>query len=165
MGNESELKFPTFECIISNTIEPYDSEMEMFFLQKNYLAAELSRLRLADREWAGNYEKMITYIRDLTGSIIDKSEPPSHKFLMELSMGEEVENGSTEDRLLRSSNPLVADLAVASYRTRELMFWYVRNSRDEKLAKSFTPQRFQGLPFLRLALAYRGIYHANSKSE
>lgn len=156
MVSEKDLKFPQFECVISNTMEDYDSEVEMFFLIKNYVSSELSKLRFADKEWTENYNKILQYLHDLTDSIIEYTDPPSHQFLIDLSMGEEIED-DTLMRLKSTTNPVVADLETASLKVREMMYWYVRNGKEEKFAKSFTPLRFQGLPFLRLVLTYRSI--------
>lgn len=162
MASEDELKFPQFECVISDTMEDYDSEVEMFFLLKNSIASDLAKLRFSDKSWSQNYEKMIQYLHELTESIIEFNEPPSHQFLIELSLGEEIED-DTLMRLKQTSNPVVADLVNASLRIRELMYWYVRNGKESKFSKSFNPKRFQGLPFLRLVLSYRSINLNNSK--
>ncbi|HLH85954.1 MAG TPA: hypothetical protein VKU79_03710 [Thermoplasmataceae archaeon] len=156
MAKEQELKFPTFECVISNTVEDYDSEVEYFFLIRNYLAADLFELSLLDKAWASNYRKMLDYLEELVNSIVDLKSPPSHDFLVELAMGEELEDYITE-RLKRSKDPLVAKLIRASTRVREMMYWYVRNGKNAKFASGFNPERFQGLPFLRLVLTYRSI--------
>lgn len=156
MENKRGLKFPTFDCVISNTVEDYDSEMERFFITRAKLAVELARLRARDKEWSGNYEKMMNYLSGLVESLIELRDAPSHEFLIVLSLGEELEDDTTK-RLMRSDNPLVADTTEAALLVRDMMYWYVRNSRDPKLSKSFTPERFQGLPFLRLALVYRSV--------
>ncbi len=156
MVSEKDLKFPRFDCVISNTMEDYDSEVEMFFLLKSEIAADIAKLRFSDSSWAENYEKMIQYIYDLTKSIVEFTEPPSHQFLIELSLGDEIED-DTVLRLKATSNPVVADLVSISLKVRELMFWYVRNGKNPKFSRSFTPARFQGLPFLRLSLTYRSI--------
>ncbi|MDS0256609.1 hypothetical protein ApAK_02770 [Thermoplasmatales archaeon AK] len=145
MAKEQELKFPTFECVISNTVEDYDSEVEYFFLIRNYLAADLFELSLLDKAWASNYRKMLDYLEELVNSIVDLKSPPSH-----------LEDYITE-RLKRSKDPLVAKLIRASTRVREMMYWYVRNGKNAKFASGFNPERFQGLPFLRLVLTYRSI--------
>ncbi len=156
MKEKSSLKFPTFDCVISNTVEEYDAEMERFFITRAKLAVSLARLRINDSTWAENYEKMMGYLSGLVKSMIELKEPPSHDFLIGLSLGDELEDDMTE-RLLRTRNPLVADTTEAALLVRDLMFWFVRNSKDGKLSRSFTPERFQGLPFLRLALVYRSV--------
>ena len=156
MANEQELKFPTFECVISNTVEDYDSDVEYFFLIRNYLAADIFRFSISDKSWASNYARMLDYLEELANSIVELKQPPSHEFLVELAMGEELED-NTIDRLKRSKDPMVANLVTASTRVREMMFWYVRNGKNPKFAKAFNPERFQGLPFLRLVLTYRSI--------
>ncbi|MEM3676479.1 MAG: hypothetical protein QXV22_05420, partial [Thermoplasmataceae archaeon] len=98
----------------------------------------------------------LDYLDQLADSIVSMKPAPSHEFLMNLAMGEEVEDDTIE-RLKRSRNPVVADLVRSSTRARELMFWYVRNGKNSKFSKAFNPERFQGLPFLRLVLAYRSI--------
>lgn len=162
MAMKQEPKFPTFECVISNSIEDYDSEVEYFFLHKNFLLAQLAKLRSQDGEWSENYQKMMKYLGDLSDALVEFKDAPSHQFLVDLSMGEEVEDDTTE-RLLKSGKSVVADLTTASYKAREVMYWYVRNGKDPKFAKSFNPDRFQGLPFLRLALVYRSIHLANKE--
>ncbi len=156
MSKQNDLKFPQFECIISDTMEDYDSEVEMFFLLRNMLSSELSKLRFSDKEWKVNYENMIQYLHDLTDSFMDLTEPPSYQFLIDLSMGDELED-DTLVRLKNAPSPTVADLVRASTMTREMMFWYVRNGKNNKFSRSFNPQRFQGLPFLKLVLSYRSI--------
>lgn len=162
MVAENNLKFPQFDCVISNTMEDYDAEVEMFFLTKNIVASQISRLRFTDKEWASNYEEMIQYIHDLTVSLVEFKDTPSHQFLIELSLGDELED-DTIQRLKASTSPVVADLVEVSTRVREMMYWYVRNGKNEKFSKSFTPEKFQGLPFLRLVLTYRSIRLNNSK--
>lgn len=156
------LKFPTFECVISNSIEDYDSEVEYFFLAKNYLSTELAELRELDPEWKENYVKIIRYLSELGESIVTGKKAPSHDFLIKLSLGEEIEDDSTE-RLLRSKGRVTAAIMHASTRSREVMYWYVRNSKVERFTKAFNPERFQGLPFVRLALTYRSIVTSNKK--
>ena len=155
-----ELKFPTFDCVISNTVEDYDSEVECFFLNSSRLVAELDEIRRNDKEWDRNYLQIMKYLSTLNGSIVDLKEPPSHEFLIQLSLGEELEDNTLE-RMLRSKSSLTASLHKASLTAREVMFWYVRNSKSEKFSKAFNPERFQGLPFLRLALTYRSIQVSN----
>lgn len=157
-----KLKFPTFECLISNTVEEYDSEVENFFLVRNYLVTELAELRELDPEWKDNYEKIIKYLSALGESLVYLKDAPSHDFLIKLSLGDEVEDDSTE-RLLRSKGRETAVIMRAATLAREMMYWYVRNSRVERFAKSFNPKRFQGLPFVRLALTYRSITTSNMK--
>jgi hypothetical protein len=156
------LKFPTFECVISNSIEDYDSEVEYFFLVKNYLSTELAELRELDPEWKENYEKIIRYLSELGESIVTGKQAPSHDFLIKLSLGEEIEDDSTE-RLLRSKGRATPAIMRASTRTRELMYWYVRNSKVDRFSKAFDTLKFQGLPFVRLALTYRSIVTSNKK--
>ena len=162
MTMAEKLKFPTFECVISNTVEEYDSEVENFFLVKHYLSTELADLREIDPEWKDNYVKIIRYLSELGESIVMGKKVPSHEFLIQLSLGEEVEDDSTE-RLLRSKGRATAAIMRAAARTREVMYWYVRNSKIERFSKSFNPERFQGLPFVRLALTYRSIVTSNEK--
>lgn len=156
MAPEQELKFPTFECVISNSVEDYDSEVEYFFLHKNHLLAQLAKLNFSDKEFAENYRKMIEYVGKLTDALVDMTDAPSHQFLVDLSLGEEMEE-DTAELLLRSKNPVVADLILAANKTREMMYWYVRNGKNEKFSRSFNPRRFQGLPFVRLVLLYRAV--------
>ncbi|MEM0155642.1 MAG: hypothetical protein QW597_03460 [Thermoplasmataceae archaeon] len=153
---EKTKSFPTFGCAISNTNEDYDSEVENYFLNASTLSAELSSLRFSDRTWKTNYEEMIRYISSLSDSIINKKNPPSHDFLIKLSMGDETED-SVAERLLRSSNPVVGDLVKASVTARKMMSWYVRLSKVPRFAEGFSVGRFGGLSFLRLALTYRSV--------
>ena len=95
-------EFPTFECVLSGTIEDLDSVVERFFWQKNHLAVALARLRIKDTAWSENYEKMMRYLSDLSNSLVNSTDPPSLEFLVDLSLGEEVENDTVE-RLLSSS--------------------------------------------------------------
>ena len=66
----------------------------------------------------------------------------------------EIEDNVT-DKVIKSKNEIIPLLSKASLLVREVMFWYVRISKDNKFSKAFNPERFQGLPFLRLALTYR----------
>lgn len=156
MAPKQELKFPTFECIISNSVEDYDSEVEYFFIHRNHLSAQLAKISLDDREWTDNYRKMIKYLAELADSVVNSTDAPSHQFLVDLSLGEELEEDLV-DILLRSKTALVSDLVISANTAREMMYWYVRNGKDQKFSRGFNPERFQGLPFLRLALLYRSI--------
>ena len=149
-------QFPTFECMISNTQEQYDSDVENYFINAQYLAIELNALRLVDSGWRSNYEKMMKYLSDLSDSIANTKSPPSHDFMVNLAMGDETEDSSAE-RLLRSKNPMVGELMKAALKARELMFWFVRLSREPRFSSAFNVDRYEGLPFLRLVLVYRSI--------
>lgn len=164
MTTEKSNGFPQFECIISHTMEDLDSEVEQFFMLKNELASDLAKLRFHDKDWAQNYQQMLHYLHELVDSIIEFTNPPSHKFLIDLSLGEELEN-DTVLRLMNAENPLVADVTAASLKVNKLTFWYVRNGKNSKFSTAFTPERFQGLPFLRLALVYRSINLAGKTSD
>ena len=153
---ESELKFPTFDCMISDTVEQYDSDVEMYFIKNQDLSTRLTELRFSDPEFKQNYEKMLQYLKELSHSIVYKTEPPNHQFLIDLCMGPEDE-GDTLKLLMESKTPLVAQLVGASLVVREMMFWFVRMSRVPSFSKGFTVDRFQGFSFLRLALVYRAL--------
>ncbi len=153
-------KFPTFECIISHTMEDYDSDVEYFFILKNRLASEIALLRVGDNDWAVNYDRILVYLKALAESIVNVSDPPDHQFLVKLSLNEELED-DVIDRLLRSESITTAQLVAASQTVREIMFWYIRTSKNSKFSISFNPERFQGLPYLRLALVYRSVNLSN----
>ena len=163
MKESSITQFPTFKCKITNTEESYDSSIEYFLFQRHYLISALGRLRVFDYEWSDIYIKMMQYLSDLTESVIEDTPPPAYTFLVDLSLGDEIENDIIE-RLLSAKNESnvmqISYLIDASILVREMMFWFVRLSRDQKFQHSFTPERFQGLPFLRLSLVYRSVYLA-----
>ena len=151
-----DLKFPTFECLISETVEQYDSDVEMYFIKNQDLSTRLADLRFSDPEFKQNYEKMLKYLKDLSHSIAYKSEPPNHQFLIDLCMGPEDE-GDTLKLLMDSNEPVVPQLIRVSLIVREIMFWFVRLSKVPSFSKGFTVDRFQGFSFLRLALVYRAL--------
>jgi hypothetical protein len=153
---ENELKFPTFDCMISDTVEQYDSDVEMYFIKNQDLSTRLAELRFSDPGFKQNYEKMLQYLKDLSHSIVYKTDPPKHQFLIDLCMGPEDE-GDTLKLLMESEKPLVPQLIRASLIVREMMFWFVRMSRIPSFSKGFTVDRFQGFSFLRLALVYRAL--------
>lgn len=162
MNSIKEPEFPTFKCMISDTDESYDSVVEYFFFMKNLIAADLARLRISDREWGGNYVKMMRYLQELAESLVVVTPPPSHQFLVDISRSTHTDEDNIEI-LLRTESLVVADLVEASNRIRELIFWYIRIGRDPKFAKSFNPARFEGLPLLRTALETRSIYLSQRK--
>ncbi|MEM0157788.1 MAG: hypothetical protein QXN26_07020 [Thermoplasmataceae archaeon] len=151
---EKDLKFPTFECLISNTIESYDSDVETYFTNSNLLYAKLAELALSDREFSESYRKMMKYISDLEESVISGKAAPSHQFLIDLCMGPEEEQDMAK-LIAQSRSPDVIRIFEAVQYVRFMMFWYVRMSRVDRFSKGFSVDRFQGLPFLRLALVYR----------
>lgn len=156
MAEETEAKFPKFECIISKTMEDFDSPVENYFIQRGYMMTGLARLRTIDGEWSENYDRMMKYVSDHTENLMGFSEAPSHQFLIELSLGDELEE-NTDEMLMKARDPVVAEVFAMSLKVRELMYWYVRNSKDPKFSESFTADKFQGLPFLRLSLVYRSV--------
>ena len=156
MTTEGELKFPTFECLISGTVEEMDSEVEQFFIEKNILAVNIARLKHKDREWSNNYDKVLQFLGDLSNSLVYTKDPPSHQFLIDLCMGEEVE-ADVVSVVKNATNEAVFDLMESSQLVSKIIFWYVRNSKQKRFSKSYNVERFQGLPFLRLALVYRAI--------
>ncbi len=162
MASSAEQKFPTFECIISETQEDMDSEVENFFLKKSQVGLELARLKLKDPEWSENYDKMMLYLQDLSDALVEFKEAPSHQFLIDLCMGEELE-GDILTTARATKDERVLDLFDTALQVREVIFWYVRNSKVSRFSKSFNPSRYQGLPFLRLALIYRGVNLSGQK--
>lgn len=156
MTTESEMKFPTFECVISGTIEEMDSEVEQFFIEKNLLVVNLARLKHKDKEWAINYDKMLQFLGELSDSLVYKKDSPSHQFLIDLCMGEEVE-ADTTSIVKNATNDAVFDLMESAHIVNKIIFWYVRNSKQKKFSESFNVVRYQGIPFLRLALIYRAV--------
>lgn len=148
--------FPTFECAISGTVENYDSDVEMYFINSGFLMSKLTQLKISDPDFRHNYNSMMNYIHDLNASIVEKKAPPKHQFLIDLCMGPEEEK-STFDLLSKSSSPAVPLLVDAMHYVRLCMFWYIRMAGVERFAAGFTKQRFEGLPFLRLALSYRAV--------
>lgn len=148
------LKFPTFECMISGTFEQYDSDVEMYFSKMHELSVDLAELRFSDPEFSGNYEKMMQYLKELTNSMLYKTEPPSHQFLIDICMGPEDE-GDTLKLLMESKSTVVPELIRSSGTVREMMYWFVKMSKNPSFSNGFTVDRFQGLPFLRLSLVYR----------
>ncbi|WP_393970806.1 hypothetical protein OXIME_001040 [Oxyplasma meridianum] len=153
---EKDLKFPTFECMISNTVEQYDSDVEMYFIKNQELSTRLAELRFSDPEFKENYEKMLNYLKELSHSIVYKTEPPTHQFLIDLCMGPEDE-GDTLKLLMESKDRVVPQLIRSSLIVREMMFWFVRMSKIPSFSEGFTVDRFQGFSFLRLALVYRAL--------
>ncbi len=151
---EKDLKFPTFECAISNTIENYDSDVEMYFMNSNLLFAKLAELALSDRDFSENYRKMMNYVSDLADSVISGKAAPTHQFLIDLCMGPEEEQDMGK-LIEKSKSADVIRIFEAMQYVRFVMFWFVRMSGVERFSKGFSVDRFQGLPFLRLALAYR----------
>ncbi len=162
MATEAKQSFPTFECVISDTQEDMDSEVEYFFLKKNHVGVHLAKLKLKDKDWSANYDKMLQYLSDLDNSIVYLKDPPSHQFLIDLCMGEELE-GDAILMLKNTQSEVVMDLVDTAMTAREMIFWYVRNAKVNKFARGFTADRFKGLPFLRLALVYRAVGLAESK--
>lgn len=160
MAANQEAKFPTFECVISKSQEDFDSDVVPFFTLLNELTGELAKARSRDPEWAENYEEMMRYLKGLHDALLGFIPTPSHEFLIELSLGEELEDDRME-RLLRSKNDLVPDLEIQAQKVREIMYWFVHASRNAKFSGTFTPDKFQGLPFLRLVLSYRSVNLAN----
>ncbi len=152
--------FPTFECAISGTVENYDSDVELYFINAGLLMSKLAQLKLADPGFQKHYDAMIDYIHDLNSSIIEKKSAPDHQFLINLCMGPEEEKSSF-DLLKRGGGQAVPLLVESVSYVRLCMFWYVRMAGVDRFASGFTKQRFAGLPFLRLALAYRAAALAN----
>jgi|YelNatPaOPRAMG01_1025707.scaffolds.fasta_scaffold07861_10 hypothetical protein len=67
---DGEDGFPRFECVISNTLQDYDSDIEEFFLRVQYLEDDLGMLMFVDNSWTENYENMLKYLSDVQTSII-----------------------------------------------------------------------------------------------
>lgn len=148
--------FPKFDCLITGKKEEYDSDIARYFIAQDYLASEISELRFVDNEWSDKYSKIHDYLKSLEDIVIHGGEAPPHKFLIDLSLSDILEDDSYE-RLSRSGNSLASRVYRAAVMTRDLMYWFVKLSRQNDFSKNFTPQVFQGLPFLRLVLTYRSI--------
>ncbi|MEM4091226.1 MAG: hypothetical protein QXQ46_10910 [Thermoplasmatales archaeon] len=159
MENASE--FPKFECLISNTQEEYDSEVETFFTQLASLEADLGLLLLSDTEWKDNYKKILDYLTDLEASIIFKRGVPDTEFIKGLIEGEDPREDIAEDIaevLIRAKDSVPAVLIRAQSKTRDIMTLFVRMSRIPRFSNGFTVERFEGLLSLRKALFRRATF-------
>lgn len=149
-------KFPKFDCLITGRQEEYDADIAKYFISQDYLASEIAELRAVDGEWSENYSKILEYLKALEDVVINGGKAPSYKFLVDLAMADVLEDDSY-DRLIRSTGLLASRVYRTTVMTRDLMFWFRRLSRLTDFSKRFTLEVFQGLPFLRLVLAYRSI--------
>ena len=153
--------FPRFYCIISKKDEEFDSDVQAYFNQHNEVLAFIGRLMNTDPTWRDNYRKMIEYLRDLEDSLINLKEPPSYKFLVDLSSGEEELDGEY-DRLLRATEETTSLAFQSAVNVSKLAYWFVKLSKDPQYSDSFTLERYNGLPFLKLVLSYRSMILSGS---
>jgi hypothetical protein len=153
---EKAAEFPKFECLISNTQEEYDSEVEMFFTRLAAVESDIGLLLLKDQEWAENYKKFLGYLQDLETAVIFKRGNPDSEFLKELVLKDNPQDEIT-DVLLRAKNDIPIILVRVQVKTREIGSLYVKMSRVPRFAEGFTVERFEGLPYLRKALWSRAV--------
>ncbi|MCW6168363.1 MAG: hypothetical protein LVQ96_01010 [Thermoplasmatales archaeon] len=149
-------RFPKFHCVISKKDEEFDSDVEAYFIQHNEVLAFIARLMNLDTAWKDNYKKIVEYLRNLEDSLINLKEPPSYKFLVDISSGEE-ELDNEYDRLLRATNENASLAFHAAVNVSRLTYWFVKLSKDPLYSGSFTLERYNGLPFLKLVLSYRSM--------
>ncbi len=157
---EKAAEFPKFECVISNTKEDYDSEIETFFTQLGSVQSDIGLLLLRDKPWEKNYRKFLGYLQDLETAIIFRRGIPESEFLKDLVLKPDSENEMEDeisDVLLRAKDDIPAILVRAQAKTREVGGLYVRMSRIPRFADGFTVERFEGLPNLRKALWRRAV--------
>lgn len=141
---ESETQFPKFECMISNTLEEYDSEIEELFLQLYFLDSDVGMLRFADQVWKQNYDNILRYLGDLETAIIFGRGLPSTDFLDSLLPEKSVDDEAA-DTMLRAKREVTSILLRAVTRVREILGWYVRESKIQRFSKNFPLEGFQGL--------------------
>jgi hypothetical protein len=153
---EKTTEFPKFECVISNTMEEYDSEVETFFTHLTALQADIGLLLQEDHQWKENYKKILGYLQDLETAVIFKRGVPDSEFLKKLVPHEDVQDEAS-DVLLRAGNEIPAILIRAQTKTRDLGTLYVKMSRLPRFAGGFTVERFEGLPSLRKVLWSRAV--------
>ena len=151
--------FPKFECVISNTNEEYDSDVETFFTALSSVMSDVGLLLLKDPQWIDNYKKILTYLQDLETSIILKKGVPDSEFLKSLLLAENPDD-EVLDVLLRAKDDIPAILTRAQTKTRDVGTLYVRMSRIPRFADGFTVDRFQGLPHLRKVLWRRAVEYS-----
>ncbi len=148
--------FPKFYCMISKKDEDFDSDVEAYFIEQNNLLSTVATLIHKDPEWRDTYVDIVKYIRELEDSIINLREPPSYKFLVDLSSGEE-DLDNDFDRLLRAPNAVSALAFQASVLVSKVAYWFVKLSKQPLYSSSFTIERYEGLPFLKLVLSHRSV--------
>lgn len=156
---EKSAEFPKFECVISNTQEEYDSEVETFFTGLSSVESDIGLLLLKDVHWKDNYRKLLAYLQDLETSIIFKRGVPDSEFLKPLLSSEEPQD-EVSDVLLRAKDDIPAILVRAGAKTRDVASLYVKMSRIPRFAEGFTVERFQGIQTLRKILWRRAVEYS-----
>ncbi len=153
---EKSATFPTFECMISNTKEEYDSEVETFFTTLTSLESDIGVLLFRDAGWKENYRKIMSYLADLETTVIFKRSVPDSGFLKDLLPAESPQD-EISDVLLRAKSETPAILVRAQAKARDVGTLFAKMSRVPRFAGGFTFERFEGLPDLRSVLWNRAV--------
>jgi hypothetical protein len=154
MSESSE--FPKFKCLITNTMEEYDSGVWEFFRHYDCIISDFGQLMIIDNEWRENYVKLMRYYSDLGSSIILKRDAPDPGFLAAF-LSKEIEDTDEEDVLLRAKSSTVGYLLRMGSDLEMLMAEFIRLSRIPRFSGNFTVDKFEGIRLLAKVFYSRGI--------
>jgi hypothetical protein len=148
--------FPKFKCLITDSMEDYDSGVWEFFRHYDCILSDFGQLMIMDSEWREGYVKLIHYYSDLGSSIILKRNAPDSGSL-EALVSPEIENTDPEVVLLRAKDAAVGYLLRTGADLERLMAEFIRLSRIPRFSGSFVAEKFEGIRLLAKVLYSRGI--------
>ena len=149
--------FQKFKCVITNSMEDYDSGVWEFFRHFEMILADLGQLMILDNEWRETYVILIRYLSDLGSSIIQKKNAPDSGFLNPL-VSKEIESTDTEDVILRAKQVTASYLIRVGNELESLMAEGVRLGRIQRFSMAFTKDKFEGLRLLTRVVYSRSIF-------
>ncbi len=148
--------YPTFDCVITNAAEEYDSGVWEFFRLLTIVQADIGSIMNVDTAWKDNYMELIQYLSDFSASILFKSKAPNSEFLDKM-MIDGLENNDETDLILRSGNGIIASLIRTGAEIEGLMSMYIRLSRIPRFSDSFSLDKFSNLKRISQAVYSRAV--------
>jgi hypothetical protein len=139
-------EFPKFHCCVNQKDEEYDSDIQMYFMKEYDLANLLARLSELDLKHAGEYKKMVNYIKSLENYIITGEKPEDFSFLEDM----EGEKGWANDYKIILSENRAAHVAFrACTKTIEVLYYYRVVSKKPEFTERFNVDNFRAFLLMR----------------
>ena len=148
--------FPKFKCLITDSMEEYDSGVWEFFRHFDCIQSDFGQLMILDSEWRESYVKLIHYYSDLGSSIVLKRKAPDPGFLESL-VSPKIGDTDAEDVLLRANGSVVGYLLRTGADLERLMAEFIRISKTPRFSGTFAAEKFEGIRLLARVLYSRGI--------
>ncbi len=153
---------PKFYCIITEAMEDFDSGVWEFFRWLEIIEADIGCLMFIDTEWKENYIQLLSYLSDLSSSIISKRKPPDSEFLKSLVLSD-IESYDPKDLLINGKGEAIPYILKTGAELDLVIAQYIKLAKIPRFSEAFSMDQFDGIRLLTKAIYSRAIVKSQQK--